>query len=861
MTTGLTLVCPVRGTLKVTGLSSDGLTPSEELIRVEAIRHLVSLGYPKEHFMVEVAVKRFGNAGRNSFRADFAVLDEPASPVHRENVDKLLEHAIVLAEVKRDNSSAKKAKEYQVVPMLDFAVRDDCVALYWDSVEQRVYWLTRERGIKQLHEGPLADLPGFGEKPDVRRLTYQTIDPNKPLLEVFRRIEDLLHGASIGPQRRFTIMLQLLLAKLYDEHKAQVDTTTPLHMQDFAALSVSPGDATRTVDDLVKSSLKYYQAFLPERVPSQLRISPTLLLEITRILAPIKITAMRQSVIQDFYMYFAKHIYKWDLAQYFTPTSLTEFIIEVLNPRLGEHIKDPACGSADFLTAAFRRGQGWPDYASSIWGADVSTEAVQVAVLNMILNGDGKTNISEEDSLAKIRKNAESCDVVVCNPPFGSRIVENNQETLSNFDLGHAWAEDRRGWNPTSTVLKKQESGILFVEACVKLLRPGGRLAIILPNGYLGNRSEKYVTLREWLLRHTRIGTIVALPRFTFKSSGADVSASVLFCEKRHEVLREAAESEEYEYCVEVADRVGWKTGDKRGQVVHRRDPVDGTYLVGEDGQLILDSDFPAILRRIRVSSAVTYSPWIVTGLGAAEQVSDPGWTVSIRSVTKDHYLTIDPKRHCRKFTQVRTEIEGSAHFRLGDVVDFIPDKVSSDGTPTSIKPACLYKYVEIKDVEVGTHRWVTKRGWDLPDRAQHHAELGDIYIGSIRNSVRKWFLVGAGADQLIVTNGMHRMRLKPGFEDYLLDLAVGLSSEAYRVQMRGLARGADGLAEISIEDAATVLFSRVVAPATRKELAPYVEQLSNGMTTLEAKIDSLSADGRLGLPDPPRQPDHTALV
>ena len=154
---------------------------------------------------------------------------------------------------------------------------------------------------------------------------------------------------------------------------------------------------------------------------------------------------MQQKVIQDFYMYFSKHIYKWDLAQYFTPTILTDFIVEVLNPRFGEHIKDPACGSADFLTAAFRRGQHWPDYANVVWGYDVSPEAVQVAVLNMILNGDGKTNIHREDSLAKIRSNGESCDIVICNPPFGKQITERNPTTLANFDLGYEWEQDDQG--------------------------------------------------------------------------------------------------------------------------------------------------------------------------------------------------------------------------------------------------------------------------------------------------------------------------------------------------------------------------------------------------------------------------------
>lgn len=159
-------------------------------------------------------------------------------------------------------------------------------------------------------------------------------------------------------------------------------------------------------------------------------------------------------------MYFARHIYKWDLARYFTPTSVTDFIVDVLNPRQHEYIRDPACGSADFLTAAFRRGQHWHDYANSVGGSDVSAEAVQVAVLNMILNGDGKTNIREEDSLLKINANRSSCNIVICNPPFGTKIAERSPATLENFELGHEWKQDEHGrWPPTRSLVDKQESG------------------------------------------------------------------------------------------------------------------------------------------------------------------------------------------------------------------------------------------------------------------------------------------------------------------------------------------------------------------------------------------------------------------
>ncbi|MFE3926999.1 class I SAM-dependent DNA methyltransferase [Streptomyces sp. YIM B13508] len=863
MVAGLTLVCPIRGRLKAKGRSADGLQPSEERLRVDAIRHLISLGYPKENFVVEAVIKRFGNSGRNSFRADLAVLDVPASTINKSDVDELLEHAILLGEIKRDNASASDAKNFQVKPLLDFASRDDCVALYWDNIEQRVFWVNRRSGRKVLHEGPLTDLPQYGQSLGSRPLTFATIDPDKPLLDVFKRIEDVLHAASIGPSKRFSIMMQLLLVKLYDEHSHEAQPNEPLDIQDYAALDVSAAQAAASVQAVLKKAVQYYQKFLPEPVSDKLSFGGETLLAVMKVLAPIKIVAMRQNVIQDFYMYFAKHVYKWDLAQYFTPPSVTDFIIEVLNPRFSEHVKDPACGSADFLTSAFRRGQHWPDYASSIWGSDVSPEAVQVAVLNMILNGDGKTNIAEEDSLAKITSNLESCDVVVCNPPFGTRIVERNPSTLDNFDLGHEWVTRKDGsLKVGENLLTSQETGLLFAEACCKLLRPGGRFALVVPNGYLGNRSQKYEIFREWLLRNCRVSVIIGLPRFSFKGSGADVSASVIFCEKRDEPLKDARDSEEYELCVEVVDRVGWNLGDKRAAPIYRRDEKDGTFLVDEEGKYMLDSDFEEILARVRASDAVQDFNWLVAGVPSETEGDTPGWTVPISEVIGEKFKTLDPKRLCRKMGTLRAEIKSMPHFRLGDVVKFMPEGFTSSGDKLDIQAEKTYRHVEITDVAIGSYRWQLRRGWELPARAKHPAEPGDIYIGSIWSSVRKWFLASQDCDgDMIVTNGLHRMRLREGMEDYLLDLVVGLCSEAYATQMRGFARGSDGLAEIPAADVAEIVLPKITDDSVRREVEPFVQQLIAGFTTIEAKAHSIFADESLRLPIPPPRPDHTSIV
>jgi type I restriction enzyme M protein len=428
--------------------------------------------------------------------------------------------------------------------------------------------------------------------------------------------------------------------------------------------------------------------------------------------------------------------------------------------------------------------------------------------------------------------------------------------------MGHEWILDDVGeFKLTNRLVDSQESGILFAEACVKMLRPGGRMAVVVPNGYLGNRSIRYAALREWLLRHCRIMVIVALPRFTFKASGADVSASVIFCEKRSEPLSASCLDNTYDTCVEIIDRVGWMTGDKKGAPLFRRDPADGTYLLDDEGHLIPDSDFDDALGRIRSGDSAQYASWLVRDLPGPSREARPGWTVPISAVTSDSYRTLDPKRLCRKFAELRTEIKTRPHFAIGDIVDFIPERTSSFGARLSFEASRIYRHVEIQDVETGAFRWNERRGWELPQRARHLAETSDIYIGGIRNSVRKWFLVGQDARNLVVTNGMHRMRIKKGAEEYLLDLLVGLCSESYRVQMRGLARGADGLAEIAAEDVAKVVLPKIEDTAIRDAVQPFIDQLLLGRVGLDAVVNDLLSHGSLSIPQPAPQPDHTALL
>ncbi len=357
-------------------------------------------------------------------------------------------------------------------------------------------------------------------------------------------------------------------------------------------------------------------------------------------------------------MKFAKDLYRWDLAQYFTPTSATDFIVQVVNPQFGEHVADPACGSADFLVAAFRIGREFNHgYADNVWGVDNSSNAVQVAVLNMLLNGDGKTNISKADSLATANTRSSKYDILLCNPPFGTRIIETRSNVLKTYELAREWKVEDGEYKIASKVLSSAQTGILFAEVCVKECKPGGRIGIILPNGYLGNRSSTYRVFREWLLRNVKIAAIVSFPRFTFKSSGADVSASVLFAEKRHKPL-EKIQEEEFYFAVEMIENLGWEAGNKRAEPIYRRNQKDGSFIINENGDLIVDSDFPVSLERIRNSEATNYFEWLRDGQEISQEAALESWSVPVNVVYKDSDLTLDPKRYCKKVLMLRDRIK-----------------------------------------------------------------------------------------------------------------------------------------------------------------------------------------------------------
>lgn len=218
--------------------------------------------------------------------------------------------------------------------------------------------------------------------------------------------------------------------------------------------------------------------------------------------------------------------------------------------------------------------------------------------------------------------------------------------------------------------------------------------------------------------------------------------------------------------------------------------------------------------------------------------------------------MCLDPKRLSEKFLKVQEEVRENDHFRLGDALEVV-DQLSGRQLG-QLAASALYRYVEIQDVGPGTYDVTTMRGWELPTRARHLLDPGDLCLGGIWGSVTKWFLAGH-EDNLIATNGFHRCKLKePGL---LTDIVIGLCSEAYAVQARALSRGSDGLAEVTAEDISEIILPKITDPDVRAQMQLFVDAMLQGHTSTKATVQDLIRSGRLPIPDVPGRPSHVVLV
>ncbi|HRV05233.1 MAG TPA: N-6 DNA methylase [Candidatus Ratteibacteria bacterium] len=403
------------------------------------------------------------------------------------------------------------------------------------------------------------------------------------LPEVFKQIYYYLYSNSNIPraERLGAEMIRILFCKIYDETHNNIG-------KEFAVRS---NESEQGVGERIKNLFEMVKDTYPDVFDKEEKIylDHKSIKYVVEKLQDYDLIATERDVISEAFQAFWGPGLRGEKGQFFTPRNIVKMCVDMLNPKNGERVIDPACGSGGFLVEVLSLLENRKCFYN-VYGIDKEVDLVKICKAYMAIVGDGHTNIFCADSLhpeswpkeMKEKIEEKSFDVVLTNPPFGAKIFIEDKNILKNFKLGHEWIKDHsNNWRITNST-SKQVPQILFIERCLQLLKPGGRIAIVLPDGVFGNPSDRYVW--HFILENTKILAIVSLPPETFLPS-THTKTSVLFLEKTKN------KEKDYEIFMAIANRVGH---DKNGKIIYKMD-TRGNYILDGKGNKIIDDDLPLV--------------------------------------------------------------------------------------------------------------------------------------------------------------------------------------------------------------------------------------------------------------------------
>lgn len=479
---------------------------------------------------------------------------------------------------------------------------------------------------------------------------------------------------------------------------------------------------------------------------------------------------------------FLRNYEKGERGQFFTPAPIIDFCVEIIQPQPHEKIIDPACGSGGFLISALKFVENnFPNINKSqfisrnLIGLDINWSIAKIARMKLILEADTKTNIFCQNALEETKFG--HFDIVLANPPFGTTGKITNDKLLSKFDLGHKWTRHENNFYSTRTIANGQVTEILFIEKCLSLLREGGRMAIVLPNGNFENPSLEY--LRYYIRQKAKILAVVNLPNEAFIPFGTGVKTSLLFLEKQ-------SNAKGYDIFFGKVTKLGYQ-GNKNGTPIYLKDNK-GNPLRDEQGEYRADENFSEISQNyqdFRLNKPVK----------SEKSFAFPSEEINGR-LDYDFYSP-----ETRKFFEI---LQKSNSVKLGEVVEIVKHK-----SPKLLQKEGFAEYVELSDVNTHALEIINSTNYqvhELPSRASYEIKTGDIITAIAGNSVgtqkHATALVSEEFEGAICTNGFRVLRNFKVDKYYLLYF---LKSEMFLRQMFIYRTGA-AIPNVSDSDLAKII-------------------------------------------------------
>ena len=589
------------------------------------------------------------------------------------------------------------------------------------------------------------------------------------LLKKFEEIHDYIYANDgLSPQQTLEEFVKILFIKIYDEN----DNLNQFTISSEEWNELKSGKTVQAISEritaLFEQTKKAYRDIFD--ADDRIRISAMALGFTINKLQNISLLNSSQDAKGLAFQKFLSHHEKDGRGQFFTPEPVIDFCVAMMQPKPNERIIDPACGSGGFLMSALRylqqNTEGVLDVAKTVsenlFGSDINKSIARIAKMKLLLEANGKTNIhcvnslEDLDSLKLTLGHSAGFDLVLANPPFGAKMT--NPAVLSKFDLGHKWSNQNKEYHKTKAVYPNQNAEILFIERCLQLLKEGGRMAIVLPNGNFENPSLEY--LRYYIKLKAKILAIVNLPQETFIPFGTGVKTSLLFLEKDT-----PNKVRQYPIFFGRITKLGYQ-GNKNGTPQYRKDKY-GQVVKNELGQPVLDEDFSEIVEVYKAFQ-----------LGAKIDVNN-SFSINYDELNgRFDYDFYSPENR-----KMFTKLDSGKSVRLGDICDIIKVKSKQLKDPNK-----TVEYVELSDINTHAYEIINSTTYqvhELPSRASYEIEAGDIITAIAGNSVgtRKHAtaLVNKDFAGSICTNGFRVLR---NFKIDTYYLLYFLKSDVFLKQM-----------------------------------------------------------------------------
>lgn len=415
----------------------------------------------------------------------------------------------------------------------------------------------------------LVDIPQRGQEPkDVleAKKTLLHLKRDFNFKKIIQDLEELVLADS--GKDEFNEIFKLIFAKIWDEKEAE-EKRKDKHVEFRKA--IDPEITYDRINALFHNACDEWPGIF--RVGEDIELANRHLQVCVGPIEGVRLMGSNLRVMDDAFEYLLPTESKKKKGQFFTPRHVVEMCVRMLNPKRDEYVIDPACGSGGFLLHAmewsypvndndereFRKSR----YASKyLWGIDFEQRAAKTSRALMLIAGDGHTNIfgpdvssldpktwyetaSGQDLMQKLRlarlteetipenetlrdddkawhyfKNLKF-DLVFANPPFAGEMKD--RQMLAHYELAQGALKRAKDKQP------KEERDVLFIERILNMLKPGGRAAIVLPQGKFNNSSLAFI--REWILKQARLLAVVGLHPNTFKPH-TGTKTSVLFIQK-----------------------------------------------------------------------------------------------------------------------------------------------------------------------------------------------------------------------------------------------------------------------------------------------------------------------------------------